>query len=130
MYCSAECRDSDWNSGHKDSCFLTHATYRGTVPNVHFDSRDEGVPGKMKFTNAADCVLDRLICFFGMENLKKAARENEPMKSFSDPRTKGFKDGKFDAPTLEAFLSLEDNVEKLTDLDKNNFCMVILLYFI
>jgi hypothetical protein len=36
-----------------------------------------------------------------------------------DPRTRGFQDGKFQAATLEALLSLEDNFDSLTSEEVN-----------
>jgi len=63
--------------------------------------------------NSLVCILNRLICHFGAQNLAKVVLKNKPLETFSDPRTKGFKDGKFEAPTLEALLSLEDNLDYL-----------------
>jgi len=45
------------------------------------------------------------------------------MESLSDPRTKGFKDGKFGAPTLEAWLSLENDLDTLMRAD-NSFSVL------
>jgi len=57
----------------------------------------------------------RLISRIGLDNIRQTAKENKPMPSLlGDPRTKGFQNGKFQAATLEALLSLEDNFDKLT----------------
>jgi len=86
---------------------------------------DVGIPGKMEFGNSMCCLVHSLTCYFGFEILKNAVLKNEPMKSFSDPRTKGFMDGEFNAPTLEAVLSLEDNVEKLDDINSVSAACIV-----
>jgi len=128
MYCSEECRDSDWNSGHKDSCVFTCDNYAG-----YFNSGQCGAPGRMDPKIPLNFILHRLFGLLGFSRLRSAVLQNEPVESLSDPRTKGFADGKFDTPNLQALLSLEDNVHKLSDREAidcclvSNYCIIIII---
>jgi len=125
MYCSDECRDSDWDTSHEYSCFFTKCCYEtGGNNKSAFDPSMLGLPSDLELGNPFNCTIQRLIGFFGFQNLKDAALQNAPVESFSDPRTKGFKNGKLNSPSLEAFLSLEDNVDKLDAAEKVYFIKV------
>jgi hypothetical protein len=64
-------------------------------------------------------MMTRLIAFIGLETIKKIALENKPLKSLlGDQRTKGYFEGKFEAASLEAVLSLEDNFDRLSSEEK------------
>jgi len=82
--------------------------------------------GIYSFDNSASCVLHRLIYSIGIEEIQRAATNNETMLSWSakDPRTRGFRDGKFSTADLEALISLEDNFDKLNDLEKECYAKV------
>jgi len=62
-----------------------------------------------------------------MEKIRSAAMNNEPLPSWSanDPRTRGFRDGKFTTADLEALISLEDNFDKLEPKEKEAYSKVI-----
>jgi hypothetical protein len=105
------------------SCSYTDLYFSGQASNA-FDPLDVGVPGKMKISSPILSLTARLFCHMGTENLRNAVLNNEPMDSFVDARTKGFKDGKFDSFSLEAVLSLEDNIHKISDQEKNEFAQV------
>jgi len=87
--------------------------------------------GIISFDNAANCLLQRLIQSIGIEEIRSAAMNNQPMPSWSanDPRTKGFRDGKFSTADLEAVISLEDNFDKLEDFVKFGYCKACLFIF-
>jgi len=125
MYCSERCRDFDWKNGHNDSCFFLLLSYMDhNVPEeskVPFNSQLRG-------NKLLHSVNQRLYSFFGVENLKKVVQNNESMAENSDPRTKGFSGGKFNNATLEAFLSLEDNMDKLSQQEKDEHCWVIYFF--
>jgi len=70
-------------------------------------------------STATHGMMTRLIAFIGLETIKKIALENKPLKSLlGDQRTKGFFEGKFEAASLEAVLSLEDNFDRLSSEEK------------
>jgi hypothetical protein len=71
-------------------------------------------------------MLIRLISRIGLDNIKKTVlADNKPMPSLlGDPRKRGFQDGKFEAVTLEALLSLEDNFDKLNGEELHSACYV------
>jgi len=124
MYCSEECLRSHWNLGHDVSCLFTW--YLQSNETIHL-KLPKCIPlnaVNKEFVTEWCCLQHLLICHFGFANLKNAILKNEPMESFIDPRTKGFKDGEFNIPTLEAVLSLEDNIDKQSDKDLSNLCMV------
>jgi hypothetical protein len=120
MYCSENCRNSDWSSAHKGECIkLSHPL---SLKRLNIDE----VTGPVTESSAVPVtsMLIRLISRIGLDNIKKAALENKPLKSFADPRTKGFQEGKFEAINLEALLSLEDNFSKLTYGEECSACYV------
>jgi hypothetical protein len=120
MYCSENCRTSDWSSCHNGECNkLSHPL---SLKRLQFDE----VMGPVAESSAVPVtsMLVRMISRIGLDNIKKAAQENKPLKSFADPRTKGFQDGKFEAINLEALLSLEDNFSKLTYGEERSACYV------
>jgi hypothetical protein len=82
--------------------------------------------GIYSFDNSANCVLQRLVQSIGIEEIQRAVMNNEPMLSWSanDPRTRGFRDGKFATADLESLISLEDNFDKLNDLEKECYAKV------
>jgi len=83
------------------------------------------MPSEDSSTVLSQSMLLRLITSIGLDNIKKMVFENRPMPSLlGNPRTKGFQDGKFEAATLEALLSLEDNFGKLSSEDINSMSSV------
>jgi len=71
--------------------------------------------GIASFGNDLNCLFHRLVHTIGIEEIQSASMSNKPMPSWSanDPRTRGFRDGKFATADLEALISLEDNFDKL-----------------
>jgi hypothetical protein len=71
--------------------------------------------GIASFDKDLMCLFHRLVHTIGIEEIQSASMSNKPMPSWSanDPRTRGFRDGKFATADLEALISLEDNFEKL-----------------
>jgi len=120
MYCSEKCRESDWNNGHRDSCYYLFFCYESVL------GREESRVPFSTSSSFLTCVSQCLYTYFGVENLKRAAQHNESMAVHSDPRTKGFSHGKFNTATLEAFLSLEDNLDKLSQQEIDDHAWVIL----
>jgi hypothetical protein len=130
MYCSVSCRDSDWTKSHEQSCLHTRScyekdTHRAAVLNLS-NTQLASVGGIYSFDNVAVCVMQRLIQSIGIEEIQRAAINNEPMLSWSakDPRTRGFRHGKFATVDLEALISLEDNFDKLNDIEKACYAKV------
>lgn len=126
MYCSVSCRDSDWKSSHEHSCFNTQNGYlmsHETVLDLN-KTHLSAFGGIASFNSAANCVLQRLIQAISVQNIMSAAIKNEPMLSWSanDPRTRGFRDGKFATVDLEALISLEDNFDRLDATELSCFC--------
>jgi hypothetical protein len=112
MYCSEKCCDAYWSVVHQSTCGK-----ESPLPNY----REFLKLDKTKITSdetkagAAKSMSIRLIACIGLENIKKTALENKPMKALSNKlRTRGFQDGKFEIANLEALLSLEDNFNKLS----------------
>jgi hypothetical protein len=122
MYCGEKCRDSDWSSAHKGKC-NEQKSYPSTTRPFKLD--EYAIPSVEAHVIALQTLTARLINVIGLDCIKKTVLlENKPMKSFEDPRTKGFQDGKFQAVNLEALLSLEDNFDKLNSDDINGSCQV------
>jgi hypothetical protein len=134
MYCSKSCCDNDWLNVHFGSC--------NTKIQHDIITLD---PIKLQETKSADAesedhafaefasvsLINHLINFVGIQNIRRAALEKKPMSSLTeDPRTKGFEDGKFEAASLEALLSLEDNFKKTCIVDLEVFVFVSILYFV
>jgi hypothetical protein len=125
MYCRVSCRDSDWSKSHKHSCFFTRSCYQNPDEAV-LDLSKTQVPNKSRkdtFSGGLNILLRRLVHFIGIDQIRSAALKNEPMLSWSDndPRTRGFRDGKFSTVDLEALISLEGNLEKLSDAEVETF---------
>jgi len=126
MYCSEECLGNDWDAGHKMYCFFNQRFLSGDIYyNSAITTETVVSDDLMAFGIEMCCLENHLICHFGVDNLKNALLQNEPMESFTDPRTKGFEDGEFNAPTLEAVLSLEDNIDKQSGHYAEDLCLVI-----
>jgi hypothetical protein len=126
MYCSGLCRDSDWNSNHEGACFYTRHSYM--VPSYQvLDLNDTQIPADGFMSDLFNCILQRLIQFIGVQKIRDAVKNNEPMHSWSanDPRTRGFRDGKLSTVDLEAFLSLEDNFDKIDAKKMDSYAGVI-----
>lgn len=125
MYCSVLCRDSDWNSSHEGACHYTRHTYMDPHYKV-LDLNDTQIPPAEAYSNLFNCILQRMIQFIGVQKIKDAVNNNEPMQSWSanDPRTRGFRDGKFATMDLEALLSLEDNFDKIDAHKMNGYAGV------
>jgi hypothetical protein len=129
MYCSISCRDLDWKTSHGQSCFDTRNFYENDVQEEVLDLNKTQLSTSdevYSFDNAANGVLQRLIHIIGLQKIQSAAMNNEPMLSWSanDPRTRGFRDGKFATVDLEALISLEDNFNKLDDVEKKCYAQV------
>lgn len=126
MYCSVRCRDGDWNASHEGACHYTRHTYM--EPHGTFlDLNDTHIPSSESQSNMFNGILQRLIQLIGIQTIRDAVKSNKPMESWSadDPRTRGFRDGKFLALDLEALLSLEDNFDKLGAKKMNGYAAVI-----
>jgi hypothetical protein len=79
-------------------------------------------------TKTGMCLHQRLIHSIGMDKIRSAAMNNEPMQSWSaDPRTRGFRDGKFSTVDLEALISLDDNFDKFDAKEKQCYSSASLL---
>jgi hypothetical protein len=111
MYCSDKCRDSDRSSAHIGKCDQQKSFPESpaTFKLCEYTSPDAG---NLVYTAGMGVV--RLIEVIGLDTIKKTVLlENKPMESLNgDSRTRGFQDGKFQTATLEALLSLEDNLDK------------------
>jgi hypothetical protein len=127
MYCSVSCRESDWKRSHEHSCFYTRCGYTNPHETV-LDLNKTQLPTESNglFTKGLNILLQRLVQFIGMQKIRSAAMNNEPMPSWSanDPRTRGFRDGKFSTPDLEALISLEDNFSELEPVEKESYAKV------
>jgi hypothetical protein len=122
MYCSEDCLNADWSFAHKGEC---KKLYNLSQPLDPFKLVDYWMPSEDSSTVLSQSMLLRLITSIGLDNIKKTVFENRPMPSLlGNPRTKGFQDGKFEAATLEALLSLEDNFGKLSSEDINSMSSV------
>jgi len=106
MYCCEECRDCDWRNDHKDYCYFICCF----CVNLGLGTDKLSELGQLMSR-----INQKLYTYFGVEYLKRAAQHNEPMAVSSNPRTRGFSNGKFNNATLEAFMSLEDNMDKLNE---------------
>jgi hypothetical protein len=111
MYCSENCRDTDWSTVHHGNCNQKlHHDLVIINPVELNEAKSYGSAAMASYS-----TRHHLIFLVGIENIKKIAVENKPMTSLAgDPKTKGFLDGKFQAANLEALLSLEDNFDKLS----------------
>jgi len=116
MYCSEECRDSDGSSTHLGKCDL-HKNYPASLANLKLGECTS--PGSADLAYTVQMGVVHLIKVIGLDNIKKTVLlGDKSMESLGgDPRTKGFQDGKFEAVTLEALLSLEDNLDKLSSAE-------------
>ena len=129
MYCSLICREKDWNIHHKQSCECTSSFYRTTLL-LHELSPDFALDRDF-FNNGMHVLLHRLIHVIGLEKIRSAAVNNEPLLSswnLTDKRTRGFRDGKFSTVDLESFMSLEDNLVQLNNEQKYSYAQAILFY--
>jgi hypothetical protein len=85
------------------------------------------------FADTMNILLQRLIQLIGLEKIKSAAINNEPMPSLmstnSVKKTRGFRDGKFSTADLEALLSLEDNFDKLQREEKLIYASASFIFF-
>jgi hypothetical protein len=126
MYCSENCRNSDWSSAHKGECNNKLIMLLPSLtPLVPLKLEEYASPDNESVYLSILSVTLRLISYIGLENIKKTVLENKPMASLlEDPRTKGFQDGKFETDTLEALLSLEDNFDRLTGEELSKACDV------
>lgn len=121
MYCSEICRDRDWSPAHKHQC--DKQAVLTTLQPLKLDQPT--APARVSQIASAQSMAVNLISCIGVENIKKTALENKPMESMlGDPRTRGFKDEKFQEATLEALLSLEDNYDNLNSMDLQIFSNV------
>jgi hypothetical protein len=122
MYCSEKCRSSDWkSSGHKGVCNKLFSPPKTLEPFKH---EEFIIPAPESRFSAMKSLIVRLITCIGLDTIKKAVLENNPLKSFEDPRTKGFQGGQFGTATLEALLSLEDQFGKWSSEELNAACKV------
>lgn len=121
MYCSEDCRDTDWSSVHSSTCRKTlHVLNTESLQPIE----TQCIPDEETHATAIQEIEIRLITFIGLETIMETALENRPMSLFKDQRTKGFHNGKFEAITLESLLSLEDNFDKLTIDEKEEHSIV------
>jgi hypothetical protein len=110
MYCSENCRNEDWSSS-------VHSHMCGNMKLHHFNAGTDSKPQYLPEATFLELLM-RLIDFIGLETIKTTVLENKPMMSLlGDKRTKGFAGGKFEAVTLEALLSLECNIDKVSGRD-------------
>jgi hypothetical protein len=127
MYCSENCCNSDWISAHKEECNKTLTPPLPFRPFKVEEFTGPSAPGSGIYSIIS--ITIRLIARIGLDNIRQIVLQNKPMPSLlGDPRTKGFQDGKFEAASLEALLSLEDNFEKLTSTETNLACNVSLTF--
>jgi hypothetical protein len=120
MYCSEICRDADWSTVHKNMCEEKFIPI--SLSPFNFEKESDWYIDALQ---ARMAMAVRLITCIGLDEIKKTALENKPMKSLlGDPKTKGFQDGKFQAATLEALLSLEDNFNKWSSEDLKSTSIV------
>jgi hypothetical protein len=124
MYCSEHCLNADWSFAHYGECnnkLLSQLPH----PLVPFNLEKYTKPDSMSRIVSTQSFLLRLVARIGLDNIKKIVLENKSMPSLlGDPRKKGFQNGKFEAATLEALLSLEDNFGKMSDVEVNTYSKV------
>jgi hypothetical protein len=122
MYCSENCRNSDWSLAHKLECkHVTPEWYTFSEKNLGETSH---TISQMFMPTSLSL---RLVNVIGLDVIKKAVLENKPMESLfaKDARTRGFHDGKFQEVTLEALLSLDDKFdENLPSKERDGSCVV------
>jgi hypothetical protein len=124
MYCSEHCLNADWSFAHNGEC-NNKLILRLPHPLLPFNLEEYTKPGSMSRIVSFQSILLRLVATIGLDEIKNIVGENKSMPSLlGDPRKKGFQNGKFEAATLEALLSLEDTFGKLSDVEVNAYSKV------